>query len=1624
MKRLKTFVSPRARNNNVVRTSASKERPPLSMRVSSTRSPRKSTSPLKDDLNVHFLKEKVANLKERIEVLDSDDVPFEGAHKENELQSLNDQLQEIQVGISTVDQERQALRESKTVLEKEKQDMQEELFIREREVQSLVRRCQSQNEKMRESAKLRASNSTLSTQLEGLKSSLSMKDDEISQIDKLQKELKDCKDARRELRARLATIKKDHDDVVDTLNSCFVNMQKLQEKQQENDEDRKRDLQRSELALEKQRLAHQENANKLKGEIQNRQDRVDQMETILRDNMATSTALRRERAELKESLQETLSLKDELAQKLDTKEQEHESFVKVTQADYNLHLEELRVSVIDKDLVIGTLEGEVSTCMSELMALSEEVENSQTEKSQFERGSQESIQGLEQEVWALKEQVSIKDLDITLMSSSLSTVEEEKVESLAELKKLRDRVKELEEENAFIMDLEQQLDDCNFSVLDLQEGNDRIQETFDQALSDLKQEFAQQKEMWHEMEKGLLERGTAMEIERDHLGASLTTEQETCTTLRTALHTLKTDHDLVQQKATSQEELIVDVQGQLEQERRVSTEKDAKLSQLRAEKEEVHNTSLAASSEDRENHAKTIASLQQHLEAEQHISDEKTAEVQRVASELSRARDQSQQMTCTLKGQLQAQEKTVASLTEKLNVERRAKIDTVKSLREDNESAREGWRNELNQANDLLQQKRSEVESLRLELVSLSGKGEEEQIEADRTMKVQGERLDVIQRELDEQRRQLHQKTAEADRFKAELLKAQEHLQSEISSLLERGAEQERKCMSLEADLRRERSACEGKDSALGTMGTDMEIVRQQLADKQRTVRSLQKEVENLRAALDQDLSQRDEALTAQVQEMSLLATELTAKRQLLEDMTDQRDNLQDDLNSKDIDLSKTREQLAKLETCMDEQRSQLVKEEQQKATCHGRIKELEIGLEKAATELAKKYAEQASLEGELVSLHKEASPRESLLKSQSEKISSLELDIEHYTAISENKAISLNELRTELCAARSSFESDLAAARKKQTEQESVILSLQADLHHANLDSHKKETNISSITAELDSARFKFNQESKIWANEAAEREDAIARKEAELTSLKSLLEQGTTSLSEEVKTQTAKVCSLTKSLSNLEYALEEKERKNRALLAENDIQISALQQDLQSLLESKEIVAAQYRAALKERDETTTTLNTRVDDLQREAEGQAGASQTVIISLKHKLQKAEIDLAITQDELRDVKMIDLKEAEEAIESLESSLQTLRKKSRTDEASNLGIVSDLRAQVDQLESKLNSAERGSVDTKHLHDKTVLKMQGESDALKQENEALNLELKEKFNKLNERHSTITTLTAQKGDLEQNESRLVAEIDSLESDCKKSREEQEKTALALEREIEKQWATRQDDDIEFLTRQSRFQKKLQEYEGKVSSLQKEVSAAEEVLEGRTKILAAMVAHNKGTEEGKERALSELKEEKEASEKAIAGMEETQQELARVKVTFTKIEDQLLSTIQSERELREVAEVDLENAHAQLKTKRDDKELTELEKENEVLRDKVRRQEAFLIRKIQKDKVLRDRNAKPSGIATPARPIGVRSGIATPARPTGIRKPLSSARKGLFTPAMSENRCPDELDEILG
>ncbi|KAG7360608.1 putative ATP binding protein [Nitzschia inconspicua] len=229
----------------------------------------------------------------------SDHMRPSSAHRrsnDKQMQHLYDRFNHIQQGLGTIDEERNELLERTKKLEKEKKLIQKQLELREREILTLVKRCASQEEKMRESSKLRSENRELQHHLDSVKRRLNEIDDGNEDLYSLKKKLQQSELDREHLQDRLSKLQREHDSVTDTLQECLANIRQLTDEKQQIEEERRRERRRAELELEKQHLAHVADSNNLKEDIQIHQSKILQLEKILQDNMYTNTALRREKA--------------------------------------------------------------------------------------------------------------------------------------------------------------------------------------------------------------------------------------------------------------------------------------------------------------------------------------------------------------------------------------------------------------------------------------------------------------------------------------------------------------------------------------------------------------------------------------------------------------------------------------------------------------------------------------------------------------------------------------------------------------------------------------------------------------------------------------------------------------------------------------------------------------------------------------------------------------------------------------------------------------------------------------------------------------------------------------------------------------------------------------------------------------------------------------------------------------------------------------------------------------------------------------------------------------------------------------------------------------------------------
>ncbi|KAG7357310.1 chromosome segregation protein [Nitzschia inconspicua] len=405
----------------------------------------------------------------------SDHMRPSSAHRrsnDKQMQHLYDRFNHIQQGLGTIDEERNELLERTKKLEKEKKLIQKQLELREREILTLVKRCASQEEKMRESSKLRSENRELQHHLDSVKRRLNEIDDGNEDLYSLKKKLQQSELDREHLQDRLSKLQREHDSVTDTLQECLANIRQLTDEKQQIEEERRRERRRAELELEKQHLAHVADSNNLKEDIQIHQSKILQLEKILQDNMYTNTALRREKAllsqgrhgevqevieryerqllEMREIIDNSARGRDEdYERELSRMKEQIEDAVKEQERlkaqirsgqrpdnsniDFEKEMQVLKEKLEARDNLIENLESEFSGQMEELMSKQSSLDQVEEERRILEE-KLNSMRNLETEHAALLDFVQILDSNLAELTSENAhlILEKETIEEEAE----------------------------------------------------------------------------------------------------------------------------------------------------------------------------------------------------------------------------------------------------------------------------------------------------------------------------------------------------------------------------------------------------------------------------------------------------------------------------------------------------------------------------------------------------------------------------------------------------------------------------------------------------------------------------------------------------------------------------------------------------------------------------------------------------------------------------------------------------------------------------------------------------------------------------------------------------------------------------------------------------------------------------------------------------------------------------------------------------------------------------------------------------------------------------------------------------------------------------------------
>ena len=200
-------------------------------------------------------------------------------------------------------------------------------------------------------------------------------------------------------------------------------------------------------------------------------------------------------------------------------------------------------------------------------------------------------------------------------------------------------------------------------------------------------------------------------------------------------------------------------------------------------------------------------------------------------------------------------------------------------------------------------------------------------------------------------------------------------------------------------------------------------------------------------------------------------------------------------------------------------------------------------------------------------------------------------------------------------------------------------------------------------------------------------------------------------------------------------------------------------------------------------------------------------------------------------------------------------------------------------------------------------------------------------------------------------------------------------------------------------------------RIADAESTVGIQKRELARVEAALEERSSLLAGVVSQNKELEAQLAASQDRLQMLEPAEARLKREAEQAQKELSIVQTELEVKTRELSDTLDFERNLREIAEEELESLRVQLaNTKRHNKDSGELEKENAALRDKVNRQESFLKRKLKKEKTLRSRQTP--GPTTGSVPAGLPAPTSNRLRTPGTNRSVRSAGRGSMIPSASK------------
>lgn len=665
--------------------------------------------------------------------------------------------------------------------------------------------------------------------------------------------------------------------------------------------------------------------------------------------------------------------------------------------------------------------------------------------------------------------------------------------------------------------------------------------------------------------------------------------------------------------------------------------------------------------------------------------------------------------------------------------------------------------------------------------------------------------------------------------------------------------------------------------------------------------------------------------------------------------------------------------------------------------------------LEEDSSMLEDVFADIERLEHERYTLSEHLHERDTDIAELSAEILKLEIEKELLAQDTDKLDITKEKLaKSELdkAAIRADLKEELSQTR-------TTIGLLEAELRQVGLSKEdmigelKQEQDeiVRSLTSKLQALEEAAEEESKCY-------EEALSSKDKALSSLQEELQEG---IADKAKIR----AELEEELSRAHDAICRLEDEFRLVGVSNEETIEKLQHEqdesvcaLKKLEEATEEESKRHQETLLSKEKALSSLQEELQERTAELIKSTDAHRNELVALRQSLRKAKTALTLKDDEIRDLRMIEIPEHEETIASLKKEINRIINEMESKKVESTGVVADLESQVLQLKTRSIDLEC-RVTTRSRDQQAVIDQMTQSITEMKREIDRNQSTQRVFErKLEEKNMECSALSDKVPILEKKEEDLREDCSMLRSSIVEVENERDSIVRTLEREISRN-SSSQYSDREHQTRFDGVKKELKATEVKLVQQEEQMAAVEAALQERTTLLGDMVTHNKLLESKLSHLGTRLESRDEQSCSLELGIIDKEDELERFRVDWKKKEDHYLEDIIEERNLREIAEADLEATRSRLRLSRHGgKDIGELEKENEALKDKVRRQEVYLQRKLEKDKALKERTTT-TGLKTPARAGRPSQRRIQPASASRVNRSLVTSPESSFLNSLLED-----------